>query len=148
MNRQFPANSGSTSTSSSNASSNSNSTSNAAVVLVVVLRLILILLLSMPTALPARCESGQTVQISAKRFSFTPSEIVLKKGVPVTLQITSEDRSHGFNIPSMKVRADVAPGKVTELKVTPQQSGSYDFFCDVFCGGGHESMSGKIVVKD
>jgi cytochrome c oxidase subunit 2 len=68
--------------------------------------------------------------------------------VPVVLQLSTEDRSHGFYAPSLNLRADILPGKVTELKVTPQKTGDFDFFCDVFCGSGHESMLGKIKVVD
>jgi cytochrome c oxidase subunit 2 len=88
------------------------------------------------------------VKISAKRFEYTPHDIVLKKGVPVVLQLTSEDRTHGFSIPSMKVRSDITPGKVTEVKVTPDKTGEFDFFCDIFCGSGHEGMNGKITVTE
>jgi len=93
-------------------------------------------------------EDSKTIKISAKRYEFAPSEITLKKGVPVVLQLSTEDRSHGFYAPSLNLRADILPGKVTELKVTPQKTGDYDFFCDIFCGSGHESMSGKIKVVE
>jgi len=93
-------------------------------------------------------EGAKIVKVSARRFEYNPSEIRLKKGTPVVLQLTTEDRSHGFNIPSMNVRADVVPGKVTELRITPQKVGEFDFFCDIFCGSGHEGMNGKITVTE
>lgn len=93
-------------------------------------------------------DGANMVKISAKRFEFSPHEITVKKGVPVTLQLTTEDRSHGFNIPSLNLRADVVPGKVSELKLTPQKAGELDFFCDIFCGSGHEGMSGKFIVTE
>jgi len=68
--------------------------------------------------------------------------------VPVVLQLATEDRSHGFNIPLMNVRADIIPGKVAELKITPRKTGEFDFFCDIFCGSGHEGMNGKIIVRE
>ena len=92
--------------------------------------------------------AAQVVKISAKRFEYNPREITLKKGTPVTLQLTTEDRLHGFSIPAMNVRSDIPPGKVTEVKLTPQKAGQFDFFCDIFCGSGHEGMNGKITVTD
>jgi cytochrome c oxidase subunit 2 len=91
-------------------------------------------------------EATKIIKVSAKRFEYSPQEFSLKKGVPVVLQLSTEDRKHGFSIPSMNLRADIEPGKVTELKVTPQKTGKFDFFCDVFCGSGHEGMNGKITV--
>jgi cytochrome c oxidase subunit 2 len=93
-------------------------------------------------------DSAKIIKVSARRFEYSPSEIKLKKGTPVVLQLTTEDRSHGFDIPSMNLRADIVPGKVTEVKVTPQKAGEFDFFCDVFCGSGHEGMNGKIIVTE
>jgi cytochrome c oxidase subunit II len=91
-------------------------------------------------------DSAKIIKVSAKRFEYSPQEITLKKGAPVVLQLTTEDRTHGFSIPAMNLRADIVPGKVTELKVTPEKPGEFDFFCDVFCGSGHEGMNGKIMV--
>jgi cytochrome c oxidase subunit 2 len=90
----------------------------------------------------------KVIKISAKRFEFTPNEITIKKGTPVVLQLTSEDRSHGFAIEGMNLRTDIEPGKVAELVVNPPKAGKYDFYCDVFCGSGHEGMSGKITVTE
>ena len=90
----------------------------------------------------------QVIKVSAKRFEYNPHEIVLKKGVLTVLQLTTEDRSHGFNIPAMNLRTDIMPGKISELKLVPEKSGEFDFFCDIFCGSGHEGMNGKIIVTD
>jgi cytochrome c oxidase subunit II len=93
-------------------------------------------------------QEAKVIKISAKRFAFTPSEITIKKGTPVRLELTTEDRKHGFNIEGMNVRTDIEPGKVSELVINPQKTGQYDFYCDVFCGSGHEGMTGKITVTD
>lgn len=90
----------------------------------------------------------QVVQVTARRFTFTPDEIVVKKGRPVVLEISSEDFVHGFNVPALKLRADLPPGIVTRVRFTPERVGQYDFVCDNFCGSGHEEMHGRIVVKE
>lgn len=90
----------------------------------------------------------KVISISARKFEYTPNHITLKKGVPTVLRLITEDRSHGFSIPAMNLRADIRPGKAAELKFTPQKTGDFDFFCDIYCGEGHEGMSGKITVVD
>jgi cytochrome c oxidase subunit 2 len=52
----------------------------------------------------------------------------------------------GFNAPDFKVRTDIAPGQVARVRLTPDKAGDFDFFCDNFCGEGHETMSGTIRV--
>ena len=64
-------------------------------------------------------ESEQVIQITAKRFEYSPKEITVKKGVPVVLEFTSLDRLHGFNCPGLKIRTDITPGKVNTLAFCP-----------------------------
>ena len=90
----------------------------------------------------------QVIHMTAKRFEYSPNEITLKKGVPVILEITALDRDHGFKIPELDVRADLKSGEVTRVRIVPDRTGTFEFRCDVFCGSGHEDMSGEIVVVD
>ena len=88
----------------------------------------------------------QVIRIVTKKFEFTPNEIRLKKGVPAVLEFTTADVFMGISAPDFGVRADILPGKVTRVRVMPDKAGTFDFICDVFCGSGHEDMSGTIVV--
>jgi cytochrome c oxidase subunit 2 len=88
----------------------------------------------------------RVIKVSARRFSFTPSEIALKKGEPVTFELTTEDIFMGMNIPDFGVRSDIVPGKTMTLSLTPDKAGTFTFLCDVFCGDGHEGMNGALVV--
>ena len=90
----------------------------------------------------------RAIKIVAKRFTFTPSEIVLKTGEAVRLEFTSLDFIHGFNVPDLNIRADLPPGQVTTVHLIPKKAGTYAFLCDNFCGAEHEDMHGKIIVKD
>ncbi len=93
-------------------------------------------------------ENEQVIQITAKRFEYSPKEITVKKGIPVVLQFTSLDRLHGFNCPGLKIRTDIQPGKVNTVRFTPDKAGTFPFHCDNFCGTGHEGMRGTIIVTD
>ncbi len=101
-------------------------------------------------ALAVRAEEAQpaVVTITAKRFQFTPDHITLKKGQPVILRLTSEDVTHGFFSRPLKVDAEIAPGKITEVKITPDQVGKFTLICDHFCGVGHGNMMMTIEVVE
>jgi cytochrome c oxidase subunit 2 len=44
------------------------------------------------------------------------------------------------------VRADIIPGQVARARLVPDKTGTFVFLCDIFCGDGHEGMSGQIHV--
>jgi cytochrome c oxidase subunit 2 len=100
-----------------------------------------------------RAQSGaaaaeQVIHLTAKKFEYSPSEITVKKGQPVVIEIVSLDRKHGFMIPALKVRSDVKPGARNVVRFTPGKTGTFNFHCDLFCGSGHESMAGTLVVVE
>jgi cytochrome c oxidase subunit 2 len=88
------------------------------------------------------------IKVSAKRFDYTPNVIKVKRGVPVILELTSEDVVMGFSAPDFGTRADILPGKTARVRIEPTHAGTYTFVCDIFCGTGHEDMSGTIVVEE
>jgi cytochrome c oxidase subunit 2 len=90
---------------------------------------------------PAKGDStGKTIDIAAKRFEFSPNKVTLKKGETVTLRLTAEDVVHGLFVRPLKIDTDIAPGKPTEVTVTPQTVGTFTAICEHFCGAGHGNM--------
>jgi cytochrome c oxidase subunit 2 len=97
---------------------------------------------------PACASSTHVVRVTAHRFEYEPARIVLKRGVPVELELVSLDCRHGFSAPDLGLRSDITPEKPTRLRLVPERVGTFPFHCDVFCGDGHEDMSGEIVVEE
>jgi cytochrome c oxidase subunit 2 len=88
----------------------------------------------------------KVIRIVARKFEYTPGEITLQKGVPVVLELTTEDVAMGFYAPELKIDVEIVPGKVVQVRLVPEKVGSFDVSCNVFCGEGHEDMAGKIHV--
>jgi len=88
------------------------------------------------------------VEIQASKFEFTPATVKVKRGQPVTFVLTSVDRIHGFKMPDFGVRTDILPDKETRVTITPEKAGTFAYFCDIFCGDGHEDMGGTLIVED
>ena len=72
-------------------------------------------------------ENERVIQITAKKFEYSPKEITLKKGVPVVLEFTSLARLHGFNCPGLGIHIDIRPGKVNRLQFVPDKVGTFPF---------------------
>lgn len=96
----------------------------------------------------ARAGEARVVDIAAKRFEFSPREVVLKRGEKVTLRLRSGDVTHGFYQKALGIDATIEPGRTTEVTLTPEKAGRYLTICDHFCGSGHGGMSMSIVVED
>ncbi len=95
----------------------------------------------------ALSQTPARIAIVASKFTFTPKDVVLRRGVPVVLVLTSTDFPHGFGLPDFQLRRDLMPGKVLELPFTPNKLGRFHMLCDNFCGEGHDQMSGWLVVQ-
>ena len=92
--------------------------------------------------------AGPVVRITASQFHFTPNRITLIKGQTVTLELTSDDVTHGFMIRPLKIDTDIKPGEVTDITVTPAAAGTFKAICDHYCGFGHGDMRMTVVVEE
>jgi cytochrome c oxidase subunit 2 len=89
--------------------------------------------------------AARVVAISAKRFEFTPNQITLKRGEPVTLRVSAEDRDHGFYQKDLHISLDLTPAHPSDATITPEKAGRFVVICDHFCGSGHGNM--KMVIN-
>jgi cytochrome c oxidase subunit 2 len=88
----------------------------------------------------------RVIDVVAKKFEFVPGEIRVGRGEAVALRFTAPEVPMGFNLADFNLRADIVPGRVTTVQFTADKAGTFTFLCDVFCGSGHEDMSGTLVV--
>jgi len=86
-------------------------------------------------------DEPRRIEITAKRFSFEPAEITVKKGEAVDLVFHSEDITHGIKFRELDLGTEIAKGGESELKFTPDKAGDFVGHCSRFCGVGHGSMT-------
>ena len=107
-------------------------------------------LLAVPAIALARWPTAAAVNeicVVARKFVWEPNVITVVPGQPVTLRFTAPEVPMGFSLPDFQLRTDIVPGKEAVVQFTPGKAGSFTFLCDVFCGNGHEDMSGMLVVR-
>jgi len=98
---------------------------------------------------PARADvNPKVIEITAKKFDFTPNQITLKKGEPVILRLTSSDRVHGFMSRPLKIDTDIPNDRTKDVALTPNTAGDFTVICDHYCGTGHGGMKMKITVVE
>ncbi|MGB7191260.1 MAG: cupredoxin domain-containing protein [Acidobacteriaceae bacterium] len=103
-----------------------------------------VLAMSVPAALAQ--SAPQRIEITAKRFAYSPSEITVKKGQPVVLVLKSEDVAHGIRFRALDVNVKVKAGGTAQVEFTPEKTGDFVGHCSVFCGAHHGSMTIRLHV--
>jgi cytochrome c oxidase subunit 2 len=86
-------------------------------------------------------EAPRRIEVSVKKFAYTPAEITVKKGEPVVLVLTTADVTHGLKFKDLNLNAKFEKGRPSELAFTPDEVGDFVGHCSVFCGSGHGSMT-------
>lgn len=88
------------------------------------------------------------VYVLAQQWSFEPSWLKLKAGVPYRLKLMAADAAHGASLQlgpgSQIIRL---PRNVqVEREITFAKPGTHLLYCTVYCGEGHQYMSGKLEI--
>src|SRR5215212_7120036 len=76
------------------------------------------------------------------------NELHVPVGRAVKQIMTSEDVIHDVFVPAFRVKADVIPGRYTQIWFEPTKAGSYQLFCAEYCGTRHSGMIGQVVVME
>ncbi len=64
----------------------------------------------------------------------------------VKLLLESQDVIHSFWVPEFRVKQDLVPGRVIELRLTPVETGKFYNRCAEICGAAHAYMVSDVVV--
>ncbi len=60
--------------------------------------------------------------------------------------MTSLDVVHSFWVPEFRVKQDLVPGRITDLRITPIMTGPYKVRCSELCGDKHAYMEADVIV--
>jgi cytochrome c oxidase subunit 2 len=110
-------------------------------------------------------QDAQVIEMTAKKYEYSPSPVRVKRGAKVQLRITSLDKTHGFKINLSPDGSDkkndpglifssnkddcfkLEKGVPTVVEFVARTQGTYSFHCCNRCGIGHGGMKGQIVVE-
>ena len=114
------------------------------------------------SALPQDRET-QVIELTAKKYEYSPSPVHVKAGTKVQLKITATDHDHGFKIETTPDGAErnsqtglvfasqqdcwlLKKGETATIEFLAQTPGTYSFKCCHSCGLGHRGMKSQIIV--
>ena len=79
-------------------------------------------------------------------YGFVSTDLRLPENKQVLLRMQSKDVIHSFWVPEFRVKQDIVPGRVTELRITPTLDGAYKVRCAEICGTSHAYMESPVLV--
>jgi cytochrome c oxidase subunit 2 len=91
--------------------------------------------------------AGAEVYLTGMTYQWYPI-LQLTAGNRYRLHMSSLDMNHGFSLFPMNINFQVVPGYDYALDVTPTVAGDFRIICNEFCGIGHHTMVGRVMVVD
>ncbi len=130
----------------------------------------LILALILPRLIEKKATGPQrrVFTVTAVRYGYSPSRLVVNHGDTVVLKLTSADVTHGFSLDGYPVDLIIKQkgiiyqkyswkdddgkmhddwDKVHEIKFVASKSGKFVFRCTQVCGSLHPFMTGELIVR-
>lgn len=80
--------------------------------------------------------------VKAFRFGYQPDTLTVKKGDLVKITIDNEDGMHGINLFAFGVQ------DMDYIEFKADKAGTFMWYCSNFCGQGHSSMHGTLIVEE
>ena len=111
----------------------------------------------------AQNDAVQVIEVTAKKYEYSPDPIHVKSGSIIQLKITAVDHDHGFSISTVPDGSNsngsdglvfsspqecwqLKKGETTTIEFLAQTPGTYSFKCCHVCGLGHRGMKGQLDV--
>ena len=79
--------------------------------------------------------------IEAFKFGYNPNLIKVKQGERVRININNLDAIHGIRIPDLDINGE------NTLEFIAEEKGEFTWYCNNYCGEGHQEMSGKLIIE-
>jgi len=88
---------------------------------------------------------GSDIYLTARLWKWSPI-LELEEGKTYTLHLAALDYIHGFSLPSENINVQLVPGYEHVIKIKPRSADNLKIICNEYCGLGHHTMVGEIIV--
>lgn len=92
--------------------------------------------------------AGSEVYILAKNYDFGKFTLELEKGKTYRLVLAAKELKHAIVVHELKLQNRIKVGEIKTIEFVPTKAGTFDMFCGEWCGIGHASMMGKLIVTE
>ena len=91
--------------------------------------------------------AGSDVYMLARLWEWWPI-LELEKGKEYRLHLSSLDWLHGFSLQPTNINLQIHPNYEMVVTIKPTETGDFGIICNEFCGIGHHTMLGKMIIVE
>jgi len=100
------------------------------------------------TGIPVvRPPAGDYIYMISRLWEWWPV-FELKKGETYRLHASSLDYMHGLSLQPVNLNLQIHPDYDMVMTITPTEVGEFGIVCNEYCGIGHHTMLGKMIVVE
>ncbi len=91
---------------------------------------------------------GSEVYLLAQNYNFGKFTLELEKGKAYKLVLAAKEMKHAIVVHELKLQNRIKLGEIKTIEFIPAKAGTFRVVCGEWCGVGHASMVGKIIVTE
>jgi len=95
-----------------------------------------------------RPPANSDIYLLAQNYHWGKYTLELQKGVTYRLHLATLDMKHAIIVRELKLMNRIKVGEFKTIEFAPIKAGQFDIICGEFCGAGHASMVGSIIVTE
>ena len=92
--------------------------------------------------------AGSEVYILARNYDFGKFTLELEKDKSYRLKVASKEVKHSIFVRELNLWSRINTGEISTIEFRPEKAGTFDVVCGEFCGTGHSSMVGRLIVTE
>ncbi|MDX8403504.1 MAG: hypothetical protein R8K54_03745 [Mariprofundaceae bacterium] len=91
---------------------------------------------------------GSNVYMLARNYDFGKFTLELEKGKTYQLKLAAKELKHAIVVRQLGLQNRIKVGEIKTIELIPKKVGTFDVICGEWCGMGHASMVGKIIITE
>jgi len=92
--------------------------------------------------------AGSDIYLLARNYDWGKFVLELEKGRLYRLHLASMDMRHAIVVHELKLMYRIKPDEIKVIAFKPVGAGRFKLICGEFCGPGHASMTGTLIVVE
>jgi len=92
--------------------------------------------------------AGSDVYMLARNYDFGKFTLELEKGKTYQLKLAAKELKHAIVVRQLGLQNRIKVGEIKTIELIPKKAGTFNVICGEWCGMGHASMVGKIIITE